>query len=333
MANEQRVFGVDDLPELLEIYTAGEFERLEGHRVAPDKRHAPKSWNPDMMAEQTMNMRQCGPIDAVAFGSVALTPFMRRLVDFEKNYGNWRTLWANYESLLLKELNTRWLVSSLDTMIKDPKDDVEHAWAFCGAFFAKTMKLYETEELRLEDYPELLDEPRRGDINRMYRVYGQVKIFDGMTPFNLSGSGDMIEKMERRLLGAKSDALSYRITCELWRRAHAKQTVYKRIADALKRREQLDKEKEKLERLAASALSAPVVDDFAHGEEVLTICTPSDMVGVTDLSIAPSSLDGAAPADREVILGTGENARVLLTVVGVGDKLSLDDIKLIDPDQ
>lgn len=226
---QPRLFGIDDLDALSKIVMAGDFKSIEHDRVEPDTRAAPKSWSKDLSDEWIMLLRQYGAGTAIAFSIPLLTPLIRRKIDYDHHINLFYRLWDEYEDRLLTELTTRWLVSVSDTFFIDPRDTEEEAWAFCGAYFMKTIKLYETEMLRLNDYPNLSDPIRRIDAKAVRSRYGRAMLFDGVQPFHLGGNGDMVDKMIKRLEGAQSKSIAYKVMRELMRRACRQQTVFRRI--------------------------------------------------------------------------------------------------------
>lgn len=229
----KRTFTIDDVQEFANICAAGDFHLLEGSSITSSARLAPKKWHKDLVKEWQMLLRQQGDCPALCFAVQVLTTFLRRGVDFDKNYANFNRLWGEHRSFLLNDLSSRWLVSTLDTYTKRPRNAQEEAWAFMGAFFMKTIKLYETENLRQEAYPDLRKAPSGPDIDRMREKHGRVMLFDGMQSYNVL-HGDMIDKMGKRLLRVESDELCYQICRELWNRAHRQQTIYRRMARAKK---------------------------------------------------------------------------------------------------
>ncbi|MEM6727807.1 MAG: hypothetical protein AAF618_04845 [Pseudomonadota bacterium] len=226
-----RVFTVDDLDTFRDLCLSGQFSALVDAYVEPDQAFAPKKWSADLGEEAVMLLRQFGRAPALCFAVAMLTPYLRRKIDFEANYTHFNTLWAEHEGFLIEHLSARWLISTLDTYLKNPRTPAESAWAFCGAFMLKTIKLYETENLRQPGMPDLLEPPRGEAIDKGRDEVGRVMLFEGIQAYNVT-VGDMVEKMERRLLSEGSPELCYKITCELWRRAHRNDTIYKRMADA-----------------------------------------------------------------------------------------------------
>jgi hypothetical protein len=321
---DERVFTTDDVKEFADICMSGDFDALKGGKIAPDTRYAPKGWSEDVHEEWVMLMRQYGPGPALCFAVCALTPLLRRDIDFDRNFANFNALWESHGDFLLKNLQSRWLISTLDTYIMCPRSPAEQAWAFMGAFFMKTIKLYESENMRRSSYPDLR-KPAQGPLpNRMRKRHGRVMLFEGIQTFNVNAPGDMIEKMEKRLMTVESDELCYRICCELWRRAHQKQTIYRRMGQAVS---EVRAERQRKAALKASAESAPVFEQFTRGVDIVMIDLPGPKEAL-ELSIGPSSREDAGPDDREIIAGEGGVVRVLATVRGAGDAFSLNDIKV-----
>lgn len=329
MKQYTRQFGVADLEDLAELCLAGDFSALEGARVMPDTRVAPKAWSKDLTTEWTMLLRQFGSGDAISFAVPMLTPLLRRGIDFDQTYDTFNQLWDEYEYHLLSNLTARWLVSTLDTYILNPRSETERAWAFAGAFFMKTIKVYETELLRLKSYPKLPGETRRIDTRKMRDELGRPMLFEGIQPFNIL-AGDMIEKMGLRLEAVKSDELCYKITLELWKRAHLRETAYSRIAMAVAQSKQ-----NKTVRLRNKAIKASVSDAvFVRSFDVssfgkISVYLPEGMEVKPIQEVRPSCHPDAEAGDLDLIVGEGRQAEVYVVLQGTGRSPGVDDIALL----
>jgi hypothetical protein len=321
-------FGVEDLKDVAAICVSGDFKRLEGAYIVPDTRIAPKRWSRDLVEEWTMLLRQYGPTDALCFAVPVLTPYLRRGIEFDKHFTAFNALWERYEDHLIAKLSTRWLLSTLDTYAKSPRSEVEQGWAFAGALFMKTIEVYETELLRVESYPELPGKIVRMDPKKLHADFGRIVLFEDSTPFNIE-VGDMIDKMAGRLSEVKSDELCYKITMELWRRAHVRETAYRRIAQARRKIEETRAARQRRRTIQASAARGVFVREFEVTEGKVRVFLPEGMPEKPVQEIRPSCHPDAQEGDIDLIVGTGKNTRVFVVLRGCGQDFSIDDVVLV----
>ncbi len=149
----------------------------------------------------------------------ALTVYIRRRIDPQRSAARFFTLWDLHRETLLRELDTRWLVSACDTIIDISEDATQRALALNASMFVNTMKLYESE--RLSNGLDAPTYPIRTDY---------VPLMDGMTMF-FAGTGDMIFNLRQRMLDVASDgSLAADILRELVARAFRHDTVFRRLA-------------------------------------------------------------------------------------------------------
>jgi hypothetical protein len=145
---------------------------------------------------------------------------IRRKIDLNWCVEQFNKLWGLECEFLCSQLKARWLVSACDTMIDYPTSLDNQALALAAVLFTNTIKLYETENLMLEDkkYTKTAPLPR------------EYELFDSITPYAI-GKGDMIKNMMTRIASiGHSDAPGYKILQELVRRAtHNNDTVYSRM--------------------------------------------------------------------------------------------------------
>jgi hypothetical protein len=130
-------------------------------------------------------------------------------------------LWRDERPFLLRELSLRWLVSACDSLADAGETPVQRALALSGSLLANSMKLVETERIRLgiggeEAAPRPPRRPRPA-------------MFDGMTMFQ--PGGDMVENLFRRLdTIAQLDDIAGPILREVAARIRRADTVVRRLA-------------------------------------------------------------------------------------------------------
>ena len=84
------------------------------------------------------------------FYHAKLNVLLRRNYNVNETYKKFKALWVKEHEYLIKELNTRWLISAADSFLDHDEDDLCKAYAFSCLCLINTCKLYETERF-LED--------------------------------------------------------------------------------------------------------------------------------------------------------------------------------------
>lgn len=150
--------------------------------------------------------------------------FIRREVGGEACRNRFRTLWRDYEEILLKGLDSRWLISACDTFADIAETLEERRTGALASLFANTIKLYETERI-VTGVADV--EPADYDIEAVQR---RVHLYDGVTAFRI-GRGDMVrsllDRVEATICGSSPPE---RILRELLTRAVRRDTVFSRLA-------------------------------------------------------------------------------------------------------
>lgn len=145
---------------------------------------------------------------------------LRRDCEQEWCIEQFNTIWDLEHKFLCAKLSTRWLVSACDTMIDYPTSESNRIAAMATTLFLNTIKLYETENLMLENkqYTKNAPLPR------------ELELFDGITPYAV-GKGDMIKNLLTRINAIDhSTLIAYKILREIIKRAtHEYDTVYSRM--------------------------------------------------------------------------------------------------------
>ncbi|MDP0929557.1 polysaccharide pyruvyl transferase family protein [Paracoccus onubensis] len=154
------------------------------------------------------------------FYHAALISLLRRGLESAPAFRCFQEIWIKETDFLLRELNSRWLVSACDTFADHAQDVVDRSLAMTGVLFANTVKLYETENWATG---------RRGIAQEYRAVVSQTPLFDGMTVFGI-GSGDLMHCMQKRLAAtAGQERVVSKILSELFSRMHAHDTVFRRF--------------------------------------------------------------------------------------------------------
>jgi hypothetical protein len=152
------------------------------------------------------------------FFHAALNAHIRREIQLSENLNRFWEMWRSQKEFLLKNLNSRWLKSSSDTIMCHATCDVERATATAGSLLINTIKLYETERLATN-----VEEKNYA------KVGGRDPLFDGITAFAIGGGDMLIDLVERSCRPYSPDKIAPRIMRELIKRAFSNPTVFNRF--------------------------------------------------------------------------------------------------------
>lgn len=122
----------------------------------------------------------------------SLIVLIRRDIDAQKNYEKFKALWLAETEFLLKNLNTRWLISACDTFIDYDEDMTLQAILMNAITLINTIKLQETEHILCEIQ---LNEHEK---KRTQLQHERVALFDGTSAFAV-GTDDTLRNMRWRL--------------------------------------------------------------------------------------------------------------------------------------
>ena len=154
-----------------------------------------------------------------------LNVFLRRGIDLKETFRKLSELWKNESDFLIKNLNTRWLISAADSFIDHDTNPLSRAYAFSAICLVNSCKLCETERFannskNSEYAPNQLEQLKKE----------RIALFDGTSAFAI-GTCDTLRNMRWRLDSMKSDLPSYIILQEIFHRINSHNTVYKRMAE------------------------------------------------------------------------------------------------------
>lgn len=156
------------------------------------------------------------------FYHAALITLLRRGLETAQAFACFQEIWTKERGFLLRELDSRWLISACNTFADHGQDPVDRALAMAGVLFANTVKLYETEIWATGD---------RGTPREYRAVVPQIPLYDGVTAFYI-GSGDLMQSMQKRLAAvADKKHVVSEILSELFKRMHTHDTVFRRFRD------------------------------------------------------------------------------------------------------
>ena len=153
-----------------------------------------------------------------------LNVFLRRGINPKETFKKLSNLWDNERDFLLKNLNTRWLISAADSFIDHDENPLSRAFAFSAVCLVNSCKLCETERFA-SNAQSYVYEPDKLERLREDRV----ALFDGTSAFTI-GTCDTLRNMRWRLDSMKSELASFEILQEIFDRINSHDTVYKRMA-------------------------------------------------------------------------------------------------------
>ena len=150
---------------------------------------------------------------------------IRREFQIEKHYQLFKELWEQEGDFLLKNLNTRWLISAADTFADHSKDNAEQALSVACSCLINTIKIQETERY-------IIGAEKNNDIpDRVFELQnGRVALFDGTSAFAI-GTDDTLRNMRWRIDKVSKSSIVGKILLELFLRVQENRTVYQRTRE------------------------------------------------------------------------------------------------------
>ena len=129
----------------------------------------------------------------LCYAHAELVVLIRREVELDASLRGFFAMWDEHAEFLAGALNTRWLVSALDTYA-DHGTPLQRALALVPVTLVAMLKLGETERLVLEDAGFSGD---KFEALRRFRQQGFVYLWDGMTAYAMH-NGDVLKNLVRR---------------------------------------------------------------------------------------------------------------------------------------
>jgi hypothetical protein len=148
---------------------------------------------------------------------------IRRDYKAEKYFGLLEQLWQQEKDFLLKNLNTRWLISAADTFADYSADAATRALALTCSCLINTIKIQETERF-IQHADESTD-----DENRIRQLQQKrLALFDGTSAFTV-GTDDTLRNMRWRIDRIAPTNIAGEILREIFLRLQEYETVYRRF--------------------------------------------------------------------------------------------------------
>ena len=149
---------------------------------------------------------------------------IRRGYKTDKNFERFNALWSSERKFLLKNLNTRWLISAADTYADFSTDPLEQTLALSSSLLINTIKLYETER-----FIYAIDSLNENKENIETLKNQRVDLFDGTSAFAV-GTDDTLRNMRWRLdKVCKHNSILGGLLHEIFNRLQVQETAYSRF--------------------------------------------------------------------------------------------------------
>ncbi len=155
-----------------------------------------------------------------------LIVLIRREYQTRKHFAIFGHLWRKEKTYLLKNLNTRWLVSAADTFSDHSEDKAIVGLCVAISCLINTVKMQESERYFVHSENCSDDQERIKKLQRRERV----KLFDGVSTFAV-GIDDTLRNLRWRMDKMSKINLAGEILLELFLRLQQYDTVFKRFKD------------------------------------------------------------------------------------------------------
>ena len=151
---------------------------------------------------------------------------IRRDFKAKKHFAILENLWKEEKNFLLKNLNTRWLISATDTFADYSNDDDVKGLSVACSCLLNTVKMQESERFITNA------ENCKDDQDKIKRLQNEerVPLFDGTSAFAV-GTDDTLRNMRWRIDRAAKMNIAGEILLEIFLRMQKYNTVYRRFKD------------------------------------------------------------------------------------------------------
>jgi len=155
---------------------------------------------------------------------------IRRDFESKNHFALFEKIWKEEKDYLVKNLNTRWLISATDTFADFSKDDSTKSLSLACSCLINTVKLQESERFITNLDDNLDDKEKIARLDNEERI----PLFDGTSVFKL-GTDDTLRNMRWRIDKAAKINTAGEILLEIFLRLQKHDTVFKRFKDKHKR--------------------------------------------------------------------------------------------------
>ena len=151
---------------------------------------------------------------------------IRRDFEAKNHFAIFEQLWKEEKDYLLKNLNTRWLISAADTFSDLSDDDSIKSLSIACSCLLNTVKIQESEHF-ITNYDSYEDDSKK--ITRLDNEE-RIPLFDGISVFKV-GTDDTLRNMRWRIDKAAKINIAGEILLEIFLRLQEHDTVFKRLKD------------------------------------------------------------------------------------------------------
>lgn len=151
---------------------------------------------------------------------------IRRDSETSKNYKLFERIWCEEKEFLLKNLNTRWLISAADTFSDYSDDNVIKSLSIACSCLLNTVKMQESE--RFITNTEYCTDNK--NIISKLDSEERLALFDGTSVFKF-GTDDTLRNMRWRIDKVAKLNVAGKILLEIFLRLQKFDTIYKRSKD------------------------------------------------------------------------------------------------------
>ena len=148
---------------------------------------------------------------------------IRRDFEVENHFALFEQLWKEEKDYLLKNLNTRWLISASDTFADYSDDDSVKGLSLACSCLINTVKMQESERFITNAHNCVNDKEKLNRLNNEERV----PLFDGISVFKF-GTDDTLRNMRWRIDKIAQLNIAGEILLEIFLRLQQFDSVYKR---------------------------------------------------------------------------------------------------------
>ena len=148
---------------------------------------------------------------------------IRRDFNSKKHYAIFNQLWSEVKNFLLKNLNTRWLISATDTFADYSNDNSIRSLSVACSCLLNTVKIQESEHF-ITNFDSYVDDNKK--ITRLDNEE-RIPLFDGTSVFKF-GTDDTLRNMRWRIDKGAQLNIAGEMLLEIFLRLQQFDTIYKR---------------------------------------------------------------------------------------------------------
>jgi len=188
------------------IYTYGSSDSIEEHFSALKQEFSGKS--------------------ELCYTHAKIIVLIRRNFEVKKHFSIFEELWSKEEKFLLKNLNTRWLLSAADTFTDYSDDDALRGLSMACSCLLNTVNIQESERFITNAKDNKDDQEKISRLDNKERITS----FDGIAVFKF-GTADDLKNMRNRINKVAKINIAGKILLEVFERLQNLNTTYRRAKE------------------------------------------------------------------------------------------------------